>query len=380
MWHRVAPALAEHFTVVLADLPGYGWSAVAGGRQGSRALHQARDGDRRWSISWRRSATCASASRATIAADASPIASRSIIPAASKSSRCSTSSRPGTCGRRWTRGSRCARGTGRSWRSPTRCRNFCCGKSANEYFDLLTAAWKRGKDTAFDDRAIAHYRASFTDPLRIHAGCEDYRAGQSTDFAHDDADRKAGKKITCPMLAIWGATGLPSQNSPLEVWREWATDVRGFPIESGHFLCEENPEATIEGAAGILQSWIVRKVSHAQIDRQRDFTGTKEVADALRFDVASAGKLSRHATSQDFSGPLTVRQFKGGQSNPTYLLETPQRRYVLRRKPPGKLLPSAHAVDREFRVITRAACAGLSGRRTACAVRRTRASSARRSM
>ncbi|MGC1464997.1 MAG: phosphotransferase, partial [Pseudolabrys sp.] len=52
----------------------------------------------------------------------------------------------------------------------------------------------------------------------------------------------------------------------------------------------------------------------------------------------------------DFAGPLTIKQFKGGQSNPTYLLETPERRYVLRRKPPGKLLPSAHAVDREYRV------------------------------
>jgi len=53
----------------------------------------------------------------------------------------------------------------------------------------------------------------------------------------------------------------------------------------------------------------------------------------------------------DFSGPLTIRQFKGGQSNPTYLLSTPQRRYVLRRKPPGQLLASAHAVDREYRVM-----------------------------
>ena len=52
-----------------------------------------------------------------------------------------------------------------------------------------------------------------------------------------------------------------------------------------------------------------------------------------------------------FAGPLEVSQFKGGQSNPTYLLETPTRKYVLRRKPPGKLLPSAHAVDREFCVI-----------------------------
>ncbi|MBV9558033.1 MAG: phosphotransferase family protein, partial [Pseudolabrys sp.] len=52
-----------------------------------------------------------------------------------------------------------------------------------------------------------------------------------------------------------------------------------------------------------------------------------------------------------FAGPLTIKQFKGGQSNPTYLLATPLRRYVMRRKPPGHLLPSAHAVDREFRVI-----------------------------
>lgn len=54
----------------------------------------------------------------------------------------------------------------------------------------------------------------------------------------------------------------------------------------------------------------------------------------------------------EFRGPLTIRQFKGGQSNPTYLLTTPGRRYVLRRKPPGQLLASAHAVDREYRVIT----------------------------
>ena len=52
-----------------------------------------------------------------------------------------------------------------------------------------------------------------------------------------------------------------------------------------------------------------------------------------------------------FCGPIDVQQFAGGQSNPTYLIQTPAHRYVLRRKPPGKLLPSAHAVDREFRVL-----------------------------
>src|SRR6266576_5682615 len=87
------------------------------------------------------------------------------------------------------------------------------------------------------------------------------------------------------------------------------------------------------------------------IDRQSTFSGTKEVAGVLAIDAA---RLETFLVSRlpDFKGPLRVRQFKGGQSNPTYLLETPARRFVLRRKPPGKLLPSAHAVDREFRVIS----------------------------
>ena len=87
------------------------------------------------------------------------------------------------------------------------------------------------------------------------------------------------------------------------------------------------------------------------IDRQSTFSGTKEVAGVLAIDAA---RLETFLASllPDFSGPLRVQQFKGGQSNPTYLLETPARRFVLRRKPPGKLLPSAHAVDREFRVIS----------------------------
>jgi len=87
------------------------------------------------------------------------------------------------------------------------------------------------------------------------------------------------------------------------------------------------------------------------IDRQTAFSGTKEVAPALRFDAARLEDYLA-ARVEGFAGPLTVRQFKGGQSNPTYLLETPRHKYALRRKPPGKLLPSAHAVDREFRVIS----------------------------
>jgi aminoglycoside phosphotransferase (APT) family kinase protein len=86
------------------------------------------------------------------------------------------------------------------------------------------------------------------------------------------------------------------------------------------------------------------------IDRQQAFSGTKEVTGVLAIDGT---RLETYLTQnvKGFAGPLTIKQFKGGQSNPTYLLETPARRYVLRRKPPGKLLPSAHAIEREYRVI-----------------------------
>src|SRR3954452_15602316 len=87
------------------------------------------------------------------------------------------------------------------------------------------------------------------------------------------------------------------------------------------------------------------------IDRQAAYTGTKDVAAPLRIDVARLGSYLT-ANAEDFEGPLRVTQFRGGQSNPTYMLETPERKYVLRRKPPGKLLPSAHAVDRELKVIS----------------------------
>jgi len=82
-----------------------------------------------------------------------------------------------------------------------------------------------------------------------------------------------------------------------------------------------------------------------------DFSGVTDTPEKLRFDEAALEKYMRKNVS-GFKGPLTVKKFKGGQSNPTYLLSTPKQKYVLRRKPPGKLLPSAHAVDREYRVMT----------------------------
>jgi aminoglycoside phosphotransferase (APT) family kinase protein len=89
-------------------------------------------------------------------------------------------------------------------------------------------------------------------------------------------------------------------------------------------------------------------MSAARIDRQAAFSGTAEVRVPHRFDTgALAAYLADHIDG--FAGPLTVSQFRGGQSNPTYKLVTPSASYVLRRKPPGRLLPSAHAVEREYR-------------------------------
>ena len=86
------------------------------------------------------------------------------------------------------------------------------------------------------------------------------------------------------------------------------------------------------------------------MSRAEQNSGTVAVREAHRFDEAALERWMA-ANVSGYGGPLTVEQFKGGQSNPTYRLSTPGRRYVLRRKPPGKLLPGAHAVDREYRVI-----------------------------
>ncbi len=80
------------------------------------------------------------------------------------------------------------------------------------------------------------------------------------------------------------------------------------------------------------------------------FSGVKPVEERHRFDPARLEAFLR-GRIEEFAGPIEVAQFKGGQSNPTYRISAAGRRYALRRKPPGKLLPSAHAVDREFRVI-----------------------------
>ena len=96
-----------------------------------------------------------------------------------------------------------------------------------------------------DGEAFEEFRRAFTNPATIHAMCEDYRAGATYDYELDMADR-GKKRITCPLLAIWGGRGdLPGlYDDVVVIWREWADNVRGKAIDSGHHMALEAPEET----------------------------------------------------------------------------------------------------------------------------------------
>ncbi|MDP6830764.1 MAG: phosphotransferase, partial [Alphaproteobacteria bacterium] len=100
-------------------------------------------------------------------------------------------------------------------------------------------------------------------------------------------------------------------------------------------------------------------------DLQAQFSGTQEVLEQHKIDVARLQSYMEDHV-EGFSGDIALSQFKGGQSNPTYRIDAGGRSYVLRRKPPGELLPSAHAVDREYRVITALADTDVPAPRTYC--------------
>ena len=99
----------------------------------------------------------------------------------------------------------------------------------------------RGDRSRFHREALADYLRCVHDPETIHAMCEDYRAGATIDYELDEADR-GRRKIACPLLALWaGRDELGRWFDVLEVWRRWADDVRGRAIDCGHFLAEEAP-------------------------------------------------------------------------------------------------------------------------------------------
>jgi haloacetate dehalogenase len=100
---------------------------------------------------------------------------------------------------------------------------------------------------------MADYIRCFSDPGTIAGSCADYRAAASTDLTDDDESFAAGQKIGCPVLVLWGSQGFVGRAyEPLSVWQEYAADVRGNALPTGHFLPEEAPDLVLKAMAGFL--------------------------------------------------------------------------------------------------------------------------------
>lgn len=123
------------------------------------------------------------------------------------------------------------------------------------YLDYTIASWTKSKDlSAFSEEALSEYRLHYATPEHIHATCNDYRAGATYDLAADVVDHAAERKIACPTLVLWGTSGIPSEtDGPLETWHAWCESAEGHGIDSGHFVAEENPQATLDALLPFLE-------------------------------------------------------------------------------------------------------------------------------
>ncbi|WP_066042106.1 alpha/beta fold hydrolase [Herbiconiux solani] len=113
------------------------------------------------------------------------------------------------------------------------------------FFDRHVRALGLGRAAdRYPPELMAQYRELLDDPTVVHGICEDYRAGAGIDRMHDDADKAAGNRITCPLLVLWSARGaLPKFYGDVpQVWSDWATDIHGRGLEASHFLVEDQPE------------------------------------------------------------------------------------------------------------------------------------------
>jgi haloacetate dehalogenase len=115
------------------------------------------------------------------------------------------------------------------------------GQNPTLFYRFLLERW--ASDIAkLDPGAVQAYLDQYKDPRKIHAQCEDYRAGATVDRLYDQANRDAGAQLDCPVLVLWSTGYLSDKaNSPIQTWRKWAADVTEKPIDCGHFIVEEEP-------------------------------------------------------------------------------------------------------------------------------------------
>lgn len=251
IWHKVAPVLAQHFTLVLADLRGYGDSAKPAG-DAEHLLY----------------------SKRTMAADMLAVMAhlghaRFAVLAHDRGARVAhrlTADHPESVQRMvlldiaptlamYEQASNAFARAYWHW--------FFLIQPAplpERLIDADPAAYVRdvmGRRSAglapFDPRALAEYVRCLALPGAAHGVCEDYRAAAGIDLVHDRADRDAGRQLAMPLLALWGEQGVVHQCfKPLAEWQRVAADVRGHPLPCGHYIAEEAPEALLGAALPFL--------------------------------------------------------------------------------------------------------------------------------
>ena len=115
-------------------------------------------------------------------------------------------------------------------------------------------AWYRSDPEKMGAENHADYRAAIHDPETVHGMIEDYRAGLGIDRAHDEADRRAGRTLSCPVLCLWSLQDDLEElyGDVLAVWRPWAPNLSGHGIGCGHHMAEEAPEALAEALIEFL--------------------------------------------------------------------------------------------------------------------------------
>jgi len=116
--------------------------------------------------------------------------------------------------------------------------------------DSALESWGSPSSVFTPDVRMAYVEA-LRDAAHVHAICEEYRAAATLDRAFDEADRKSGRRISCPLLALWSSRGAlntwyEQAGGPLALWRRWADDVQGRSVDAGHFFPEEIPEETAD--------------------------------------------------------------------------------------------------------------------------------------
>jgi haloacetate dehalogenase len=229
MWHAVAAHLAADFTVIAADLPGYGMSApVESGskRDMATALIAAMRelGYEQFAVAGHdRGGRCAYRLALDNRECVARLAVLDIVPTAEM----------------WRRVDKEFGMVDWHW--------FFLAQPEPFPEEVIAAApdefYFRGDRSRFHPEALEDYLAAVHRPEVIHAMCQDYRAGATVDTELDESDLEAGRRIECPVLVLWaGRDELGSWFDVVETWRRWARDVRGRALDCRHFMAEERPE------------------------------------------------------------------------------------------------------------------------------------------